>query len=59
MIKSTKKAGLAVKSSVKSGGTSINHTRVALSAKKAGLVVKSSVKPGGTSINHSRQLLAA
>jgi hypothetical protein len=58
MTKSTKKAGLVVKSSVKSGGSSINHNRGALSSKKSGLVVKSTVKSGGSSINHNRRLLA-
>jgi hypothetical protein len=51
MTKSTKKSGLVVKSSVKSGGSSINHSKVALK-------VKSGVKSGGSSINHNRQLLS-
>jgi hypothetical protein len=51
MTKSTKKAGLVVKSSVKAGGININHS-------KAGLVVKSRVKAGGININHCHVLLA-
>jgi hypothetical protein len=57
MTKSTKKAGLVVKSSVKSGGMSVNHSRPTLSVKKAGLSVKSSLKSGGMSVNHSRVCL--
>ena len=52
MTKSTKKSGLVVKSSVKSGGLNINHAKVALK-------VKSGLKSGGLNINHSRSLLAA
>jgi hypothetical protein len=59
MTKSTKKAGLVVKSSVKSGGGSLNHSRCALRVKKAALIVKSGVKSGGGSLNHNRPLLAA
>jgi hypothetical protein len=59
MTKSTKKAGLVVKSSVKTGALGLNHGRSVLSAKKAGLVVKSSVKTGALGLNHSRRLLAA
>jgi hypothetical protein len=55
MTKSTKKAGLVVKSSVKSGGMPYNHNRAAL--KKSGLLVKSSVKSGGMPYNHNRSAL--
>jgi hypothetical protein len=54
MTKSTKKAGLVVKSSLKSGGVGLNHNRA---LKKTGLTVKSSVKVGGVGLNHSRTLL--
>jgi len=57
MTKSTKKAGLVVKSSVKSGGMPYNHSRSQLSPKKSGLIVKSTVKSGGMPYNHSRQAL--
>jgi len=57
MTKSTKKAGLVVKSSVKAGGFVLNHNRT-LAGKKAGLVVKSTVKAGGFVLNHSRAFLA-
>jgi hypothetical protein len=55
MTKSTKKAGLVVKSSVKAGGIGLNHNR---SLKKAGLAVKTSVKVGGIGLNHTRSLLS-
>jgi len=59
MTKSTKKAGLVVKSSVKSGSGGLNHSRSVLSAKKSALVVKSSVKSGSGGLNHSRLFLSA
>jgi hypothetical protein len=57
MTKSTKKAGLVVKSAIKAGGISINHSRPLNPPKKSGLVIKSNVKAGGISINHSRATL--
>jgi len=60
MIKSTKKAGLVVKSSLKSGGIATNHNRpLAQSARKAGLTVKAGLKSGGIATNHCRSMLTA
>jgi hypothetical protein len=42
-----KSAGLKVRSTVKAGGFTVNHSR-------AGLKVRSSVKAGGFTVNHSR-----
>jgi len=55
MTKSTKKAGLVVKSSVKVGGVGVNHNRQQL--KKAGLVVKTAIRVGGVGVNHTRVAL--
>ena len=46
---STKKSGLAIKTSIKAGGlSSLNHSR--------GLAVRSAVKAGGlSSVNHNRR----
>ena len=52
MNKSTKNAGLVVKSAVKAGWVGINHNR-------AGLIVKSKIKAGSVGINHNRPTLAA
>jgi hypothetical protein len=48
MNSTTKKTGLSIKTSVKAGGLSSNHSR--------SLAVRSSVKAGGLSSNHSRSL---
>jgi hypothetical protein len=50
MTTSTKKTGLAIKTSIKAGGLGTpNHNR-------AGLKVRSAVKAGGISGNHNRSL---
>jgi len=52
MTTSTKKTGLAIKTSIKAGGLSLNHNRSALK-------VRSSVKAGGLGTsNHSRAVVS-
>jgi hypothetical protein len=51
-MKTSKKSGLTIKTNVKAGGLSVNHSRASL--KKAGLAIKTNVKAGGLSVNHNR-----
>ena len=47
MTTSIKKTGLAIKTSIKAGGLTMNHNRLA---------VRSAVKAGGLTMNHNRSL---
>ena len=48
VVKGSRKAGVVVKSKVRAGGITENH-----SATKAGIVIKSKVRAGGITENHS------
>ena len=59
MTKSTKKPGLVVKSSLKSGAFSQNHNRRVVMAKKSGLTVKTGMTVGAFSQNHTTTLISS
>ena len=54
-MKTSKKSGLTVKTSLKAGLVCSNHNRTL--QKKSGLAVKTSLKAGLVCSNHSRALL--
>jgi hypothetical protein len=59
MKKTTKKAGLVVKTSIKGGYGGMNHNSACLKAtKKAGLVVKTAIRSGYGGMNHNPSVLA-